>query len=430
MLEFYVLLRDSALGLGLIMGKYDTLSYKTTLIFDQTPPTKVDSVKAVKDGDSIRVSWKPSNDSNFYAYIIRSFVNTGSQVIMSSQNLRSMDTIYDRLNTVFMDDTLDAVYGLSRAYQVETFNRVTSAFSTPSVYSFFSVDSYFWPFPSESMWAGPQFLPGQNTYLVAHDNRIDKLSYPDNTVLAGTTSLGGYRFGLSSDGSKIANYMYPDDVVIANTSDMSLLTQFQLGIEPIFNPDLEIVWGDSDRIVMDSFIVSVSAQAIVQRLPFPADRIAKSPNSKKMYVGFNNKIATLDFSSDTVQVLDIKTVLGVLRLAADPWLDQIYVVYAVDSKTIRILETTGLTEIGQIAIDNDYNSIMIAQSGLYVSFQTGTGMPLDPGKVRRFDRQTFLELQHYDFSSNPGRVVVAPDQQYMYVLTGGFYTPFIIPLGD
>ncbi|MBL7960904.1 hypothetical protein JNL27_11770 [bacterium] len=425
-LEFYVLLRDSVLGLGLIMGHYDTLSYKTTLIFDQTPPTKVDSVKAVKDGDSIRVSWQPVPDSNFYAYVVKSYVIASSQIIMTSNNLRSTDTIYDRVNTLFTDTAIDSIYGLSYVYQVENFNRVSTNLSDPAVYSFYPFGSYFWPFADGAIHVGPVFMPGKNEYLITYNDQIIKASYPENTILGSTSSIGNSRIAMNTNGSKMVNYIHPN-LKVVTTSDMNLYSQIPFTAEQIINPDLEIVWGDSDRFVMDSFIVSVLENGITQKLPFPAIRTAKLPNSNIVYITSGYELATLDFNGDTVQIVDNQFTLPIFQFNADPSLNRLYVTYYADLQNIHVLETPGLTEVGQINLPSYGYSLVASQNGLFVSYAYTEAGTVIQGRVTRFDKQNLLPLNHYDFSYQ-GRIVLTPDGTSMYVFT--LNPPIIINLGN
>lgn len=100
------------------------------LVFDQRRPTPVAITGATLEAGRPRVTWAPSRDANFYAYVVyRRPTESEAPDVWPGDEVA---VLTDRTQTTFLDEALPALYGGGYHYRVAVWNRQDRAVSDPS----------------------------------------------------------------------------------------------------------------------------------------------------------------------------------------------------------------------------------------------------------------------------------------------------------
>ncbi len=431
-IHLHVKFHSDELGLGSIFNEYDALIYSTYLVFDQTPPSKINIDSISPANNSLKIKWQHSEDSNFYAYIIKRYDYFDTNLIINDNHLTLCDTIYERERTQFDDTLIDSIFGVSRVYEVINFNRVIGVKSNPKVYSYYKFDDINWPVSNLTVFFGPIFLSNGNSYVISYlssevpsgqdAGRITILSYPDNQILANRNDIGAYPIIRNPQGTKIAGSCN-GVTYIFSAQDLAVEAQIQQTTIH-FNSGYSFSWGYNNNIIIENNVYNTINQSLVKILPFAIWNPNISADYCTIYSSLNDTLSIIDMSSDSVSVIDRKIFdSGIIDMSLDPCLGRIYLVCVNISNKIKIFETPSLQQIGEFTSDGDVIKIRVTQNGIYV-LQNYVVDKVN-NRITCFDKYSFNKVRHFDFTKAIYNFVISPDGEMIYAFSHNFKKPFI-----
>ena len=403
-----------------LLGLLDvpTRVYEFPLFVDHTPPTVVQNVQMEWQA-APAVTWSPSPDSNFYAYIVRRHPSgTPSPATF-------VDTLFDRGQTSFSDDNGPLPwYGNIASYSIGTWNREAVVYtSLVTIY-------HGTPFPV----AGTVHLLENPTapeiYVVTGYRELHAVSTVTHQGLRKIPLDQGLLLGsdksleISEDGSKLFHAWvdHSDTSIIVrvyDTSTFAVVTEWEPGFE--FHMFLPMAAGKGNTLygidtagvlleidgmtgmVLNSIgPIATEYQVVLESTP---DRNHLLMSESSWQNGYSSKVTRIDIGSGPSQVIQSRSFsTNVIQVLTDSAFSTIGVVHGIP--TPEHFEFIDPTTFSTTSIVNPppefipgslaYESVLW-QDRLYVSYQVAVGH----GRVSEMDISSVTVLRRWDFREFP-----------------------------